>query len=294
MSEEISKKNETATNNEKAAANPRIHIFPSREEAILANAYLVETASGVVAIDGTLTVSTSRALRDKFTNIGKPLYAVLVTHGHPDHYNGIATLISGSQVPVIATGGVNAVIRQYDEAKVKQWTPLFGTEWPENRIFPNKILQSGESVSFDGVKFTVHDLGPGESHADSYWIMEASDQFAFIGDVVLNGVHAYVADGHTTLWLQNLKKLKKELAKAKLLFPGHGPAGGLEILDWQTSYLNHYRDTVGRLAGGKKELSDSQKKELEDEMRKFLPDGRLTFLIAMGANAVAAELNAGK
>jgi glyoxylase-like metal-dependent hydrolase (beta-lactamase superfamily II) len=189
---------------------------------------------------------------------------------------------------------VNAVIRQYDEAKVKQWTPLFGAEWPESRIFPNKIIPSGESISFDGVKFTVYDLGPGESHADSYWVMEASDQFAFIGDIVLNGVHAYVADGHTKQWLHNLEKLKKELVSAKLLFPGHGPAGGWEILDWQIAYLNHYRGIVGRLANGRKELSDSQKKELEDEMRKFLPDGRLTFLIAMGANPVAAELNGSK
>jgi hypothetical protein len=58
--------------------------------------------------------------------------------------------------------------------------------------------------------------------------------------------------------------------------------------------LNHYGGIVGRLANGRKELSDSQKKELEDEMRNFLPDGRLTFLIAMGANPVAAELNGSK
>lgn len=273
------------------AVDPQIHIFSTGEEAILANAYLVETLSGLVAIDGTLTVSTSKALRDKIDKIHKPLQAVLVTHGHPDHYNGIAKITGNKKIPVIATKGVNEVIRKYDQAKEKQWTPMFGKEWPIKRTFPNKVLNSGESVSFDGLRFTVHELGPGESHNDSYWVMEAANRYAFIGDEVLNGVHAYVTDGHTSQWLKNLEILKVKLAGVKKIFPGHGAAGGLELLDWQIGYLKHYRKTVQDLAQGKPSLNDLQKEKLDQEMRKYLPDGRLVFLITLGADAVASELS---
>jgi glyoxylase-like metal-dependent hydrolase (beta-lactamase superfamily II) len=62
----------------------RIHRHSTGPQGALVNAYLVETSQGVVAVDGTLTVSDGRALRAQFESIGKPLRAVLVTHAHPD------------------------------------------------------------------------------------------------------------------------------------------------------------------------------------------------------------------
>jgi glyoxylase-like metal-dependent hydrolase (beta-lactamase superfamily II) len=51
---------------------PTIHRFPTEHEGAFVNAYLVETSSGVVAVDGLLTVSASRAMRDGLERIGKP------------------------------------------------------------------------------------------------------------------------------------------------------------------------------------------------------------------------------
>src|SRR5215831_17790916 len=71
---------------------PRVHVYQSGEAGIFANAYLVETPRSVVAIDTTLSNTDSKALRAKLDALGKPLVAVLLTHGHPDHYNGITNL----------------------------------------------------------------------------------------------------------------------------------------------------------------------------------------------------------
>lgn len=134
-------------------------------------------------------------------SIGKPLLAVLLTHGHPDHYNGVTNLIAGHAVPVLATAGVDSVIRADDAAKEQQWKPRFQDEWPRQRAFPTRIVRNGETVVFDGARFTVGALGPGESKHDSYWVLQGQPVAAFIGDVVLNRVHAYTSDGHTTEWL---------------------------------------------------------------------------------------------
>jgi glyoxylase-like metal-dependent hydrolase (beta-lactamase superfamily II) len=69
-----------------------------------------------VAVDGTLTVSGGRAMRDQVTRTGKPLVGVLVTHAHPDHYGGIAELVAGDDVDVwsilaFAQQGVEPVAR---------------------------------------------------------------------------------------------------------------------------------------------------------------------------------------
>jgi hypothetical protein len=52
---------------------PIIHRYPEQREGAFVNAYLVETAAGVVAIDSLLIVSESRALRAAAQRLGKPL-----------------------------------------------------------------------------------------------------------------------------------------------------------------------------------------------------------------------------
>src|SRR2546428_10983724 len=190
---------------------PVIHRYAAGATGMFVNAYLVETPHAAVATDATLPESDSRPLRAQLDSPGKPLLAVLITHGHPDHYNGVTNLLAGRAVPppVLATAGVDSVIRANDAAKEAQWKPIFGDEWPAQRTFPSRIVLDGESVTFDGATFIVHALGAGESYNDSYWVLQGrrgtrrnpgTPGAAFIGDVVLNGVHAYMAAGHTAGW----------------------------------------------------------------------------------------------
>jgi len=279
------------------AAGPRgvayVHVFQSGEAGIFANAYLVETEHSIVVVDSTLLESTSKALRARLLEIGKPLRAVLITHGHPDHYNGVTNLCAGEKVDVFATPETDRVIRESDAAKEKQWAPVFGAEWPVRRTFPNKILPTGGTFSVDDVTFTVRALGPGESHADSYWIMEGNTgRVAFIGDEVLNHVHAYVSDGHMSDWLKNLATLEHELKDVTRLYPGHGDVGGMEIVRWQEEYLRFYLRTVSALVGNQREITDAQKTRLVAAMEQFLPNRRLEFLIGLGAGPVVSELAA--
>jgi glyoxylase-like metal-dependent hydrolase (beta-lactamase superfamily II) len=277
----------------KAAGGPAVQRLAAEAPGIFANSYLVETRNGVVVVDGRLLTSDGKAVRAAIEAIGKPLRAVLVTHGHPDHYNGITEILGGRDLPVVSTASVDKVIREHDAAKEKQWAETFGPEWPRRRTFPNRILKDGESVTFDDVRFTVFDLGPGESHADSYWTADLGGaKVAFIGDLVLHGVHAYVADGHTTEWLAGLARLRRDLAGFRTLYPGHGEPGGLALLDWQQGYLQEYRAAVKSLSKGVPRLSEAQKKDLVARMKTVLPSEKLEFLIPLGADAVAAELAA--
>lgn len=230
-------------------------------------------------------------MRSKLDALKKPLLAVLLTHGHPDHYNGLTTLTKGLDVPIIATKSVNDVIVKNDAAKYKQWGPVFGDEWPKKRTFPNRVVDSKYKVKFGDLTFQVFDLGPAESDADSYWKMTYKNKtYGFIGDIVKNRIHAYLADGHSKKWLAVIKRLKKDLRDATMVFPGHGGPGSLEMLDWQASYIRKYRVTVDRLLGKKTQLSNADKDRLHAEMMAFLPSTHLEFLIKLGADSVAEEL----
>ncbi|HJY86249.1 MAG TPA: MBL fold metallo-hydrolase [Candidatus Acidoferrales bacterium] len=256
----------------------------------MVNCYVVEGRNGLVAIDSALTVSDSKALRAKVDALGKPLRAILLTHGHPDHYNGVVYLMEGKSVPVYATARVAKVIRDWDGAKEKQWKPVFGAEWPPQRKFADHEAQDGDKLTFDELEFVVHDLGPGESYADSYWELTSPVGAAFIGDEVLNGSHAYTNDGHTADWIKNLDRLSRALKGVKRVFPGHGSAGDTSLFNWEKQYLTKYRKEVEALHAGRDKLSDEQKKTLVERMKAAYPSAGNEFMIALGADAVAAEL----
>jgi glyoxylase-like metal-dependent hydrolase (beta-lactamase superfamily II) len=268
----------------------RVAAVNGGEAGIFANAYVVETRAHVVLIDASLLVGTAQALRSAVLATGKPLAAVALTHGHPDHYNGLAIVTANADVPIYATAGTRRTIEADDAAKDAQWRPVFGEQWPRTRRFPNRTLADGQGFEVDGVRFVVHDLGPGESHSDAYWTAEAGGRrVAFIGDVVLEGVHAYLSDGHTGDWLRNIERLRGELTGVERIYPGHGRSGGVELLDGQREYLEAYRAEVRRLAGGRPRLSDEAKAALEKTITERYPDRGLRFLVKLGADAVAGD-----
>jgi glyoxylase-like metal-dependent hydrolase (beta-lactamase superfamily II) len=265
----------------------RIHTYTAAEAGLLVNSYLVEGEDGVVLVDANLLQSDIDALHARLRALRKPLLGVFVTHAHPDHFNGLPTL-AGDDVPVYAAKDVADTIAAIADAKREQWQPVYGAEWPDRHRVPGHVLADGDSVDLGGLRFTLHAVGPAESHADSFVTLERT---AFIGDLAFNCTHPYTADGHTGSWLDALDTLTGRLAGLTLL-PGHGRPGDTGMLADQRRYLMMYRETVRRLAAGAPSLTDAQRTELTTVMTRFLPDAPLSWMIALGADAVAAELAA--
>ncbi|WP_176097625.1 MBL fold metallo-hydrolase [Burkholderia cepacia] len=273
---------------------PEINVVTctSGARTFLTNAFLVELPNGVVAIDAMMTVSDARELRHRLDALRKPLLAVLITHGHPDHYNGIGELIRDlDDVPVITTRGVDEAMRRVDDAKAVQWQSVFGDDWPARRTFPNRLVHDGDVLHFDGVPFEAREFGPGESNWDLVWAVGNHQRVAFVGDMVFNGVHSFMNDGHTADWLRSLDALERRSGDIALFYTGHGQAGKpLDMIAAQRAYIGCYREAVARLANGNRSLDDAGKAELEAIMKRFLPTADLDVFIKAGANAVAAEL----
>jgi glyoxylase-like metal-dependent hydrolase (beta-lactamase superfamily II) len=275
-------------------AGPVVHIYRAAESGLYVNSYLVEGESGVVVVDTNLLVSDIEALRARLRALKKPLLAILVTHAHPDHFNGIFGLVQDKEVPVYATASVGRVIEGIADAKRAQWSPVYGTEWPAETYYPNSLLADGARVQLDEMTFAVREVGPAESHADSYFLLTANEvaSVAFTGDLVFHGMHSYTADGHSGAWLAALDVLGGELAGIGALYPGHGDPAGPGLLADQRRYLLYYRELIRRLSAGEPQLSEAARSELSTAVQAFLQDAPLTWMIELGADAVAAELAA--
>jgi glyoxylase-like metal-dependent hydrolase (beta-lactamase superfamily II) len=268
---------------------PTIHTYRSGETGLFVNSYLVEGGDGVVAIDAPLLISDGRAYRARLEALGKPLLGVLVTHPHPDHYNTITELLAGEDAPVLAHRDVAREIRENDDAKRAQWAPVFGDEWPASATFPNREVADEESVEFGDLRLTAWDFGPCESMSETVWLLGDGEN-AFVGDLAFNATHVYLADGHTDAWLRAIDRAEESLAGVRTLYVGHGGPGTLATLAEQRRYLLMVREAIMRAAGGRAELNEEEANRVTSLMERYLPGAPLSWLVAAGAPAVAAEL----
>ncbi|MEH6347872.1 MAG: MBL fold metallo-hydrolase [Bermanella sp.] len=269
-----------------------IHMLTSTPRSFLTNAYLIETENAVVAVDTFMIVPDAQALRELLNSIGKPLIAIIITHGHPDHYNGTATLLEGFKgVPVISTQGITDCIRDSVDAKEVKWKPFFGDEWPSEKILPNQWVKDGETLTLDGLDYYFRDLGAAESSSDLYFTLGPKKSVVFVGDVVFNQMHGFMNDGHSLQWLSVLKQLADELKDVNTLFTGHGqPGNPVELIIAQIKYVSVYQREVAAQANGAQQLTIEQKTKLEERMCKAFPHYQLSGFIQAGADSVAHEI----
>jgi glyoxylase-like metal-dependent hydrolase (beta-lactamase superfamily II) len=266
---------------------PVVHRFPVKREGAFVNAYLVETASGVVAVDGLLHVSAAKEMRASLDRLGKPLLAALLTHSHPDHYAGLGEIVAGGDVPIYAPQGVIDTITADDAVKDQIVGPFFGEEWPKNRVFPNTAITDGESLSFDEVTFTVIDLGPSESPHDSPWIVGDDATTVFLGDQIYDHKHCYLADGFYAQWLANIETLRTRFPEDAVLYIGHGGPVGPEMWDWQRGYIELFIEAVSNADWSD---PDRAKATVVGHMKEYEPTDELQLLMELSIEPLAAKL----
>jgi glyoxylase-like metal-dependent hydrolase (beta-lactamase superfamily II) len=187
----------------------------------------------------------------------------LITHPHPDHVAGLTPLVEAKSVPIVALRSVAQLMHTFEEPKRQQWWPVYGAEWIAKWTYPNQLLDDNDAVAFDGITYRVHDMrSGGDCDANSIWLIERQPRAAFVGDLVFNGTHSYIADGHSADWLANLERARSLLNGVEMLYPGHGAPGSFELLSNQRDYLQFYRDSVRALAEGQPRLTEIAKAEL--------------------------------
>jgi glyoxylase-like metal-dependent hydrolase (beta-lactamase superfamily II) len=254
---------------------PVVHTYRSGDDGLLANSYLVEGADGIVAIDAPLLRLDGRAFRARLEALRKPLLGVLLTHPHADHYNTVGELLAGGRVPVIAHGDVDREIR--------------AKRIPDRAALPNQTVADEESVELGKLLFTAWDFGPGESASQTVWLLGDGD-IAFVGDLAVNGTHANLAEGRTAAWLRAIDRAEDALVGVRTLYVGHGPPAAPAVLAEQRRYLLMARETIGRVAHGRPQLTEDEADRVTGQMKRYMPGAPLGRLVAAGASAVAAEL----
>ncbi len=255
-------------------------------DVMTVNSYIVAGPSGAIVVDGQLTISDAAKVNRRLEATGVPLAGVVLTHGHPDHYAGVGHITRGADVPVVAAKAVDEVIRSDDAVKDAVVGPMMGAEWPQERMFPNTIVEPGAIVSLGGVTLQLDDIGPAESRHDTIWKID--DSRLFVGDVAYNGVHAFLQDGMWESWLRALARLERELHPDATLYVGHGAPAGLELLAAQRRYIEAFVAAVQQTSSWD---PAARHDEVVRRMTTVVPSEDLLFLMELSIEPVASAID---
>jgi glyoxylase-like metal-dependent hydrolase (beta-lactamase superfamily II) len=175
-----------------------------------------------VLVDTFLTTEQSRALLDRVVASGKNLIAIYITHGHGDHFFGLASLLERfPRARAVATPEiVQAMHQQLSPAWIENfWRRLFPGEIPD-RLLVAGPLETNE-LELEGHKLVAVNTGRTDT-VHSTCLHVPSIGLIVGGDVVYNGIHPFLGETDTASrleWISTLDKLER--LKPKAVVAGH-------------------------------------------------------------------------
>lgn len=181
------------------------------------NAYLCWPAASAAAL-AVDPGGAADAMADLLGQLGLRLDAILLTHAHLDHIEGVGRLVGRTGAPVYLHPADRPL---YDH--VGEQARQFGLSMEQQPV-PDLELADGQRLSLAGLDLEVRHV-PG--HSPGHVLFHVPGQgLAFVGDVVFQGSigRTDLPGGNYQQLLRSIRERVLTLPPETVLYPGHGPS----------------------------------------------------------------------
>jgi len=220
------------------------------------NNAVIEMKDYLIVVDANFP-SGARALMDDIKKVSsKPVKYVFDTHHHGDHSYG-NSLWTQAGATTLAYKGVTEELKRYEPGSWQRTSAgrkdvaALNLSGPEP---PKQTFDKSEFVLQDSTRrVEFHFFGWAHTRGDGF-VYLPKEQVLATGDAVVNGPYNGTGDANIGNW-PNVVRQAMKLQVAHVL-PGHGPAGGREILVGQEKFLRELYAAVKAAIGRGEKLTD--------------------------------------
>lgn len=191
---------------------------------IRANCYLIWNDTACVLID---PGDDEQRIEAAVEQVGKPLKAILLTHGHFDHVGAVKALTKRyPQVPVMIGAEDEELLLEPERV----YRGMLSRVPDQLHLQADRLLADGDTIDISGMHFTVIST-PGHTKGSVCYLYEDA---VFSGDTLFRGTC-----GRCDFYGGNSHAMRDSLAKLAALegdrpvYPGHEDETSL---DWERKY----------------------------------------------------------
>ncbi len=220
------------------------------------NNVVIEMKDYLIVVDANFPSGASALMADIKKVSTKPVKYVFDTHHHGDHLYGNSVWTQAGAT-TLAYKGVSEELKRYEPANWRRTSAgrkdvaalkLIGPEPPKQTFDKSPfVLQDGTR------RVEFHFFGWAHTRGDGF-VYLPKEQVLATGDAVVNGPYNGTGDANIGNWASVVRQAMK--LPATHVLPGHGPAGGREILIGQEKFLRELYTAVKTAVANGKKLAD--------------------------------------
>src|SRR5246500_4950799 len=196
-----------------------------------------------ILVDALLTFENADQIATWAKSFGKKITGVYITHGHSDHWLGLARLLQ--HFPEVRGYAAPEVVRRAAwEAEFnktsKYWTSRFPGELPETPMVPEGL--NNDEILVDGQVVNLIHVGQGHVEGSTIFHVPSADAVV-CGDVVYNNVHMmmYEADeAKREAWIASISAVAS--LNPKIVVAGHKSVGAADQSESLAASQGYLRD----------------------------------------------------
>ena len=218
------------------------HYNPGAAAIFPVSSTLVTGEREAILIDAQFGKSQAAKVVDMIRASGKKLSTIYISHGDPDFYFGLDTVLAAfPDAKVVASEPTVRHIKETVDGKLAYWGPKLGADAPARTVVPEVL--AGNSLTLEGRKLEINGLDSAQPDRSFVWI--PSLRTVAGGVVVFGNLHVWMADTQTPKshqdWLATLARI--EALKPKTVIPGHYAQGApltVESVRYTAGYIRAF------------------------------------------------------